>query len=373
MFCRKCGTEIDMTLIREDGTVECTVCGAVYRSKSAAQPPKQEQKHIPEVVEDQPTSSKSTTVKMLFCKKCGTELSEHDRMSDGSVECPNCGTIFRSKSAKSTEIVKHVREPEPDEYDVWESETHRQPGTSPKTKESKGKGANLEKVKAERSKKPSKPKRVNSSHGKPNSNHPKHRITLILVVILIMASLCIAVLLIMGKLRIKQSDELPTLKDAKDYYNESGQIVEIIKAGESSTVSTEAEVIDELVQRGFEQYATSSQYSMDGNYTDPIEATSGSSDKHPMYITQYVSEAGEVWTIYEINGNVMANPVSYNLNSGLKVQVIVSESRIVTSYDSATNSFYDTIPNESALIVKVVKKIDAETLNGLTAEVLGGL
>ena len=115
------------------------------------------------------------------------------------------------------------------------------------------------------------------------------------------------------------------------------------------------------------------QYTMDGSYTDPIDATSGSSEKHPMYTTSFVSKTGEVWTIYEINGNLMTNPVTYNLNRGSGVQVIISESKIVTSYDGTTNSFYETIPNDSALIVKVVKRIDADTLNELTVEAIGAL
>ena len=45
----------------------------------------------------------------------------------------------------------------------------------------------------------------------------------------------------------------------------------------------------------------------------------------------------------------------------------------VTEYDSENNMFYETIPKESELIVKIVDKIDSETLNSLTKEVIAGL
>lgn len=67
-----------------------------------------------------------------------------------------------------------------------------------------------------------------------------------------------------------------------------------------------------------------------------------------------------------INGSVVANPVSFNIQSELSVQVIISEKDTVTSYDSTTNKFFETIPDESVLLVITVDRIDAETLNSLT-------
>jgi len=43
------------------------------------------------------------------------------------------------------------------------------------------------------------------------------------------------------------------------------------------------------------------------------------------------------------------------------------------SYDSSTNKFYKNVPNESVMTVKVVEKIDAETLKNLTIEVIDAL
>ena len=64
----------------------------------------------------------------------------------------------------------------------------------------------------------------------------------------------------------------------------------------------------------------------------------------------------------------MANPVTYNLQSKLDAQVIISENESVVSYDSTTNMFYETIPDKSALIVKRLKQIDAESLGKLNNE-----
>lgn len=66
----------------------------------------------------------------------------------------------------------------------------------------------------------------------------------------------------------------------------------------------------------------------------------------------------------------MANPVSFNAESELGVQLIIAESEVISCYDSQSNMFYETIPNETELIVKVVDRIDTETLDRLTVEVI---
>ncbi len=42
MFCKYCGTEINTSIREADGTVVCPGCGTVYRSKSATQPPQEQ-------------------------------------------------------------------------------------------------------------------------------------------------------------------------------------------------------------------------------------------------------------------------------------------------------------------------------------------
>ena len=55
------------------------------------------------------------------------------------------------------------------------------------------------------------------------------------------------------------------------------------------------------------------------------------------------------------------------------MQLVIAESEIITGYDSSNNMFYETIPDESELIAYVVDRIDAETLDSLTVEVISGL
>ena len=85
-----------------------------------------------------------------------------------------------------------------------------------------------------------------------------------------------------------------------------------------------------------------------------------------MYQTYYISSSGDIWILFEINGQIVPNPFSYNEQKESGVQVMLSEEDTITSYDSTTNKFYVNIPNADILTVKKVDKIDAETLDKLT-------
>lgn len=154
--------------------------------------------------------------------------------------------------------------------------------------------------------------------------------------------------------------------DADSYFQNNSSIVSEIEADFSDNVHTEAETYSNLAGRGFTEYPIETEYSMTGEHYEPEVISDTSTSKHPYYQTSYVASNGDVWTIFEINGVVMANPVSYNVQSERDVQLIISESETVTSYDNRTNKFYETIPNESELSVKAVSRIDAETLENLT-------
>ena len=160
--------------------------------------------------------------------------------------------------------------------------------------------------------------------------------------------------------------ENPT--EADEYYFNHSEVIEVIDEKESQNNLSEAEAIHVFEERGFNEYPVMCEYSTEGEYNEQAEAVDGSNTKHPMYETFYVSELGDVWTIYVINGDVFAYPASFNLQSDLAEAVIISESESLTSYDSETNKFYVTIPNESEIILKTVNRIDAETLNQLTSE-----
>lgn len=150
--------------------------------------------------------------------------------------------------------------------------------------------------------------------------------------------------------------------DADKYFKDNSKILSEINVDKSDKVLSEVDVYNLLNERGFVDYPIVTEYSMDGEYNKTENISQSSSTKHPMYQTTYISSSGEMWTIILINDAIMANPVSYNMQSGRKVQVVLSEKDSVISYDSAKNKFYETIPNESELIVKKIEKIDVETL-----------
>jgi hypothetical protein len=156
--------------------------------------------------------------------------------------------------------------------------------------------------------------------------------------------------------------------DADEYFSNNSKVITEIKVGNSKSVQTEKEVCTDLEERGFSQMEIYTNYGMDGTFFDEAAVEREASEKHPSYQTYYITQNEELWTVFSINGVVMANPVSYNLQSELPAQLIISESETVTSYDSNTNKFYETIPNESELIIKTVEIIDAETLEKLTIE-----
>ena len=54
-------------------------------------------------------------------------------------------------------------------------------------------------------------------------------------------------------------------------------------------------------------------------------------------------------------------------------ELFISESEKITSYDEEDNKFYVTVPYETASIVKIVSRIDTETLDGLSKEVIDTL
>ncbi len=156
--------------------------------------------------------------------------------------------------------------------------------------------------------------------------------------------------------------------EAEKYYENNSELIEIINVEEAEDVLTETEATSILKGKGFTDYPVTYKYSLSGEYCDEKAALETSNDKHPMYQTFYMSESGDGWTIYVINGETFAYPVSFNLESDLGVELFVATSETVTSYDNITNKFYYNIPHESAAVVEIVDNIDAETLDRLTIE-----
>ena len=157
-------------------------------------------------------------------------------------------------------------------------------------------------------------------------------------------------------------------EEVSQYLENSQDVIEVIDINNSNDIPSESEVITILEDRGFTDYPITYQYDLNGEYNGETEISKDSSIKHPMYITYYMNSAKEVWTIYVVNGRVMAFPATYNLDSSSQAEVVISESKEITSYDYNTNKFYVRVPKKTETIVGIVDRIDATTLEKLTVE-----
>ena len=145
-------------------------------------------------------------------------------------------------------------------------------------------------------------------------------------------------------------------------------VIEAIDAATSEDVLSEAEVKAFLEERGIRDCIIAYMDDIDGTHHEEEEITGDSSVKRPVYYAYFVTQSEEIWTVYVINGKVMAYPVTYGLERGNEAEVIFSESPEITCYDHNSNRFYVRIPDKSEMIVNVVDRIDAETLEKLTVE-----
>lgn len=146
---------------------------------------------------------------------------------------------------------------------------------------------------------------------------------------------------------------------------EHAEVVSSVNAADSPDVMSESKAAKLLEKRGFSDIALTTEYGADGTYTGEQEVDGASSANHPIYEATYIASDGSVWALLLYNGQLMANPLSYNSESNDGATVILSETKEVTSYDSATNTFYRIIPDGTELEVKTVDRIDAEKLDDL--------
>ena len=273
-----------------------------------------------------------------FCKKCGSRLDETTGL------CTNCDTKKIGKHSNHNQLEANSKQVQSDNNISTERlNNERVERNGKKDKKSKKRAKRGEKKLQKKAKK---------TRG---SKIRRFILGIILILVILSVSYTGAIIVLMHfeivespvieqfleKINLNSEDsedyEVEYL-DADEYFQENSDISSTIDAVGSENVPTEKEI------------------------------SKSSSDKHPMYITYYYTKKEELWTILVIDGDIMANPVSYNMQADSDKQIIVSESETITSYDNITNQFYRTVPNKSVLNVKVVKKINAKTLEKLTIE-----
>ena len=156
--------------------------------------------------------------------------------------------------------------------------------------------------------------------------------------------------------------ENPT--ESEEYYWNNFTVLKVLNATDSNELLSEKQAISLLKDRGFNTYDITTNYTVNGDYLDEKIINNSSDEKHPFYETYYVNKNKEVWTIYIINGTIYAFPVSFSGETGIEMSV--SESKEITSYDDFTNTFYIVIPKNTDSPVITVNRIDAQTLDSLT-------
>ena len=156
--------------------------------------------------------------------------------------------------------------------------------------------------------------------------------------------------------------------DIRAYFEERAEIISVTPVKDSKNTLSEQDAVEELRSRGFTQYPITSDYTIDGELEDDAAVSDDSSLKHPIYRTYFMSSENVLWSIALVDGKVIATPSSYNLEQTGGVPIEVSESEEIASYDLSTNSIYLTIPFDTTIDVRVVDRIDSETLDSFDLE-----
>ena len=153
--------------------------------------------------------------------------------------------------------------------------------------------------------------------------------------------------------------------DAKTYYNKYSKIINEVSLDESTNMVSEEEAYNLFQSYGFTECIIVSEYTETGEYSGPNEIIPFSSNKHPVYRSDYIDEQGNIFEIYLIDGLLMTNPVSFNAKTGDNIMVAVSSSKTLKSYDSKTKTFYETMPKNSIIRVQETSDSYVGTLEEL--------
>ena len=150
-----------------------------------------------------------------------------------------------------------------------------------------------------------------------------------------------------------------------EYYNKYFKVLNTTKANKSKKVMSVKEVNEFLKNRGFKDYKLEVDYSIDGEFLYDDNKELQSNEKYPMYQILYRPNLKEMWTIYVIENSIYAYPVSYVVNNMEKIdrEILVSETSDIVVYSSDLNNYYKLKPNKNLIDVRLIKKIDASTLN----------
>ena len=154
-----------------------------------------------------------------------------------------------------------------------------------------------------------------------------------------------------------------------EYYNKYYKIVSKIKANKSKKVMSVKEVKSFLDKRGFKDYELKVNYSIDGEFIYKKDIEDEEDEKYPMYEIYYAS-TDSLWTVYIVEDSIYAYPASYVLDNmyTIKKDILISETSDTVVYSSDDNTFYTIKPNKNLIDVRLVKTINASTLDKYSFE-----
>lgn len=293
----------------------------------------------------------------MYCTKCGKKINGNSRF------CTNCGTPISKVS-----------------NDTFEEDHGNNISVDDKTAEEILNNGSNDKGEADP---PLPPDNNNNDDGGDEPPEPKKRKWFIAVLCLLIIAVGVFAVDYFDIFKVPVVDDIlkrTGLKDleyedieypdAEDYYEENSEVINVIPVSESDDIQTENEIAAEMSERGFSIEAAYSEYSMEGEFSNPSYILETSDTEHPIYKEYFMTSNEEMWILYSINGQFAAYPVSYNMESTRNVPVMIAESNVLTSYDSETNSFYETIPNDTEMLVIVVEEINVAVLEEYNSEVL---
>ena len=166
-----------------------------------------------------------------------------------------------------------------------------------------------------------------------------------------------------GDTSVSSTSEEEADNEVSDEYVYQETVLEEIDAATSEAVPTVVDVAAELDSRGFTDYEIVTHYDLSGTYLSDQTLELDSTEKYPLYNVYYTTPSGNMWVIYISNGEYMANPLfMYDPTTTL---TLLTENDYIVAYEADRNVFIKSIPAETEANLKVVARIDAETLDGL--------